>query len=80
MLKIEIDRIIKQIMKNDKWRTYICEANQLNQNTVRYQKYTFTTGSLPGGDAQNLGGDPHWALNPQRLVLGTTNQIGTNYE
>ena len=45
MLKIELDRIIKQIMKNNKWWTYICEANQLNQNTVRE--------SLPGGDAQS---------------------------
>ena len=39
---------------------------------------TFTTRGLPGGDVQNLGGDSHWALNPQHLILGAANQISTN--
>jgi hypothetical protein len=49
-------------------------------NPSKISKYTFTTRGLPGGDKQNLGGHSNWSLNPQPLVLGTTNQISTNYQ
>merc|ERR1740129_2282818 len=36
---------------------------------------TLTARSLPGGDPENLGGHPHWALNLQLLVLGAPDQV-----
>lgn len=39
---------------------------------------TFTTRGLPGCDIKNLGWHSNWSLDPQFLVLGTSNQISTN--
>ena len=35
----------------------------------------FTARSLPGGDPEDLGGHPHWALHLKLLVLGTPDQV-----
>ena len=39
---------------------------------------TLSTGSLPGGDPQHLGGHPHWSLHLQILVLGSSDQVAAD--
>lgn len=39
---------------------------------------TLSTGRLPGGDAQNLGGHAHWSLHLQGLLLGSLDKISTH--
>merc|ERR1719234_1791590 len=36
---------------------------------------SLTARSLPGGDPEDLGGHPHWALHLQLLVLGAPDQV-----
>ena len=39
---------------------------------------SLTARSLPGGDPEDLGGHPHWALHLQLLVLGAPDQVLAN--
>jgi hypothetical protein len=54
-----------------KWR-----SNMLVRE--KQERFTFSTGGLPGGDVEHLGGHPDGALHPKALVLGSLNQIGAN--
>jgi hypothetical protein len=40
---------------------------------------TFTTRRLPRADSQVLGGQAHWALHTEVLVLGAIDQLGTDF-
>lgn len=40
---------------------------------------TFTTWGFPGGDVKNFCWHPNRSLDPEVLILGTTNQVRTNY-
>jgi hypothetical protein len=41
---------------------------------------TLTVGSLPGSDFEDFGGQSHGSLDFEILVLGSCNQICTDYE
>ena len=39
---------------------------------------TFSTGGLPGGDVEHLGGHPDGPPDPERLLLGALHQLGAH--